>query len=38
MEHMDQHALSVPIGGGQMIYLLSQCTDVSLKDSRPLVT
>jgi hypothetical protein len=33
---MDQHALSVPIGGGQMIYLFFQCTNVSLKDSRPL--
>jgi hypothetical protein len=36
MEHMDQHVLNVPVGGGQTIYLLSQCTDVSLKDSRPL--
>jgi hypothetical protein len=36
MEHMDQHALNVPIGGGQTIYLLSQCMDISLKDSHPL--
>jgi hypothetical protein len=33
---MDQHTLNVPVGGGQTIYLLSQCTDVSLKDSSPL--
>jgi hypothetical protein len=33
---MDQHAFSVPIDSGLTIYLLSQCTDVSLKDSRPL--
>jgi hypothetical protein len=36
MEHMGQHALSVPIGGGQTIKLLSQCMDVSHKDSSPL--
>jgi hypothetical protein len=33
---MDQHALSVPVGGGQTLNLLSQCTYVSLKDSSPL--
>jgi hypothetical protein len=33
---MDQHALSVPISRGQMLKLLSQCTDVSLIDSSPL--
>jgi hypothetical protein len=33
---MDQHALTVPISGGQMLNLLSQCTDVSLINSSPL--
>ena len=33
---MGQHALSVPIGGGQTLNLLSQCTYVSLIDSSPL--
>jgi hypothetical protein len=33
---MDQHALSIPISSGQTLKLLSQCTDVSLKDSSPL--
>jgi hypothetical protein len=36
MEHMGQHVLSVPIGGGQTSNLLSQCTYVSLKDPSPL--
>jgi hypothetical protein len=36
MEHMGQHALSIPVGGGQMSNLLSQCTHVSLKDYSPL--
>jgi hypothetical protein len=33
---MDQYALNIPVGSGQTIYLLSQCTDISLKDSHPL--
>jgi hypothetical protein len=33
---MDQHVLNVPVSGGQTLKLLSQCTDVSLKDSSPL--
>jgi hypothetical protein len=33
---MDQHALSVPDSGGQMLKLLSQYMNVSLKDSSPL--
>jgi hypothetical protein len=36
MEHMGQHALSVPVSGGQTSNLLSQCTYVSLKDYSPL--
>jgi hypothetical protein len=36
MEHMGQHALDVPIGGGQTSNLLSQCMYVSLKDHSPL--
>jgi hypothetical protein len=36
MEHMSQHVLSVPIGGGQTSNLLSQCTYISLKDHSPL--
>jgi hypothetical protein len=36
MEHMDQHALNVPVGGGQMLNLFPQCTYVSLKDYSPL--
>jgi hypothetical protein len=36
MEHMDQHALSVPIGGGQTSNLLSQGTYVSLENHSPL--
>jgi hypothetical protein len=36
MEHMSQHALSVPFGGGQASNLLSQCTYISLKDHSPL--
>jgi hypothetical protein len=36
MEHMGQHALSVPVGGGQTSNLLSQWTYVSLKDYSPL--
>ena len=33
---MDQHALSVPVGGGQKLNLLSQCTYVFLIGSSPL--
>jgi hypothetical protein len=33
---MDQHALTVPVSGGQMLKLLSQRTDVSLIHSSPL--
>jgi hypothetical protein len=33
---MDQHALTVPVSGGQTLNLLSQCTYVSLIDSSPL--
>ena len=36
VEHMDQHALSVPIGGGQTLDLLSQCTHISLIGPSPL--
>jgi hypothetical protein len=36
MEHMGQHVLSIPVGGGQTSNLLSQCTYVSLKDPSPL--
>jgi hypothetical protein len=36
MEHMNQHALTIPVSCGQMLKLLSQCTDVSLIHSSPL--
>jgi hypothetical protein len=36
MEHMSQHALSVPVGGGQSPNLLSQGTYISLESHSPL--
>jgi hypothetical protein len=36
MEHMDQHALTIPISCGQTLKLLSQRTDISLIHSGPL--
>jgi hypothetical protein len=36
MEHMDQHALTILVSGGQTLKLLSQRTDVSLIHSSPL--